>query len=430
MSLTKVTPAVIAVTNNITSNTFGSANTIPSFQIDGSGVIVAASNTAISLSANSVANNQFQTGSVENYMLAQGSSFGIRNKIMNGAMVIDQRRAGAAFTPGSNGLYSLDRWMCSVVNASSKFSVQRDSSANTVAGFTSSLKITSLSAYSVGATDIQGVQQKIEGYNVADLNWGTANAKPVTISFWVRSSLTGTFGAALQNGAVDRSYPFTYTIVAANTWEQKTITILGDTTGTWLTTNGIGLRINFSVGTGTTYSGTAGAWASGEYDSVTGAVSVVGTNGATWYITGVQLEKGTQSTPFEYRPFGKELMLCQRYYEKSFPVETAPAVNIMTDPTNCGAVGYASSAARSPIITFKVTKRVVPTMTLYSPNGYGGFTVNNFVIYNPGNAWAVFTSGSTISTVTGMWIDSSSSFSFTPGYAYLCAGDFAADAEL
>jgi len=154
----------------------------------------------------------------------------------------------------------------------------------------------------------------IEGFNVADLNWGTANAKTVTLSFWVRSSLTGTFGGVLQNSANNRSYPFTYTISSANTWEYETVTIAGDTTGTWLTTNGVGVWVMLGLGVGSTFSGTAGAWAGSNFISATGATSVVGTNGATFYITGVQLEVGSTATSFDYRPYTTELQLCQRYY--------------------------------------------------------------------------------------------------------------------
>ena len=246
-------------------------------------------------------------------VLAPSSSV-FRNRIINGAMVIDQRNAGASVTP-TNAQYLVDRWQANLSQAS-KFSVQQNAASVTPpVGFTNYLGVTSLSAYSLGSADFFNVQQKIEGFNAADLAWGTANAATVTLSFWVCSSLTGTFGGVLRNSAANRSYPFSYTISSANTWEQKSITVAGDTSGTWLTTNGIGITVSFNLGTGTTYSGTAGSWAGTNYASATGATSVVGTNGATFYITGVQLEKGSTATSFDYRPYGTELALCQRYYE-------------------------------------------------------------------------------------------------------------------
>ena len=240
------------------------------------------------------------------------SSMGFKNRIINGAMVIDQRNAGASVTPVT-ATYTLDRWQF-LISQSSKFTTQQSSTAPT--GFINSILVTSSSAYSVLAGDYFTVRQAIEGLNVADFAWGTANAVTVTLSFWVRSSLTGTFGGAISNNAGDRSYPFTYTINSANTFEQKTVTIAGDTSGTWLTTNSRGMMISFGFGVGTTFSGTAGAWAATNYISATGATSVVGTSGATFYITGVQLEKGSTATTFDYRPYGTELALCQRYYIK------------------------------------------------------------------------------------------------------------------
>jgi hypothetical protein len=238
---------------------------------------------------------------------------GFRNRIINGDMGIDQRNAGASVTPTSN-TYTIDRWFAGL-SQSSKFSVQRSTTAPT--GFVNSALITSTSAYSITSTDRFAFSQFIEGLNCTDLGWGTASAKTMTLSFQVRSSLTGTFGGAFQNNASDRSYPFTYTISAANTWETKTVTVAGDTTGTWLTNNEIGIQVRFNLGTGSTYSNTAGAWVAGDYRSATGATSVVGTNGATLYITGVQFEVGSVATPFERRPYGTELQLCQRYYYKT-----------------------------------------------------------------------------------------------------------------
>jgi hypothetical protein len=240
---------------------------------------------------------------------------GFKNRIINGAMVIDQRNAGAEVNPAVTNTYYLDRW-AAVSSEASKFKIGQNAGAVTPpAGFTNYLGTTSLSAYSLLSVDRFGVTQYIEGFNIADLNWGTANAKTVTISFWVYSSLSGTFGGSLQNNGRSRSYPFTYTISAANTWEQKSVTIVGDTTGTWGTTSGRGIILNFSLGSGSDYSGTAGAWAGSDFRSTTGAVSVVGTNGATFYITGVQLEVGTVATSFDFRSYGTELALCQRYYQ-------------------------------------------------------------------------------------------------------------------
>jgi hypothetical protein len=227
-------------------------------------------------------------------------------------MRIDQRNAGASVTIGAaSTTYTLDRWNAFAIQAS-KFTVQQSTTAAT--GFVNSLLCTSSSAYSVLTGDYFVVNQRIEGLNLADLSWGTANASTVTLSFWVRSSLTGTFGGAIQNSGQDRSYPFSYTISSADTWELKSVTIPGDTTGTWLTTNGIGMRVFFNLGSGATYSGTANTWAGTAYFAPTGATSVVGTNGATFYITGVQLEQNTSATPFERRLYNQELANCQRYF--------------------------------------------------------------------------------------------------------------------
>ncbi len=255
-----------------------------------------------------VAGNTTITGS-----LVPSSSF-LRNRIINGDMRVDQRNAGAEVNPAVTSTYYLDRWSVGATVAS-KFKIGQNAGAVTPpTGYTSYLGCTSLSAYTVGAAETFTVRQPIEGLNITDFAWGTASAATVTLSFWVRSSLTGTFGGSLRNSASDRSYPFTYTISVANTWEQKTVTIAGDTSGTWLTTNGIGIYLFFSIGSGSTFSGTAGAWASANYTSATGATSVVGTNGATWYLTGVQLEVGTVATPFERQIYNAQLAQCMRYY--------------------------------------------------------------------------------------------------------------------
>jgi hypothetical protein len=296
----------------------------------------------------------------------------MKNRIINGAMVIDQRNAGASVTLTSADTYTLDRWQFGS-SQSSKYSCQQNAGSVTPpVGFSNYLGITSLSAYTVGSAETFNLIQRIEGFNTADLNWGTANAKTVTLSFQVYSSLTGTFGGAITNSAFNRSYPFSYTISTANTWEQKSITITGDTAGTWIgATNGAGLVLRFSMGTGSTLSGTAGAWSASGLISATGATSVVGTNGATFYITGVQLEVGSTATSFDYRSIGTELQLCQRYFEKSYNTDVAPATN-----TSAGIYdlsGSSDSGGNLIIrVNFAVSKRANPTVTLYTASGSSG----------------------------------------------------------
>jgi hypothetical protein len=246
--------------------------------------------------------------------LAMGSSFK-RNRIINGNMVVDQRNAGASVTP-TNGAYTIDRWTANLSQAS-KFSIQQNAGSVTPpAGFSNYLGITSLSSYSVTGSDYFGILQPIEGYNMSDLAWGTASAKTITISFWVRSSLTGTFGGALRSDTTTSpatlSYPFSYSIPSANTWTYITITVAGPTNGTWVTGNTSFVQLWFGIGAAG-YAGTAGSWASADYRTATGATSVVGTNGATFYITGVQLEVGSVATPYERQIYSDQLAQCQRY---------------------------------------------------------------------------------------------------------------------
>jgi len=323
------------------------------------------------------------TLTVDSQNISATNSIGFRNRIINGDMRIDQRNAGASATAGDGTYVTVDRWATGST-ASSKFSVQQNAGAVTPpTGFTNYLGCTSLSSYTAGAGEGFNVQQRIEGFNVADLGWGTANARTVTLSFWVRSSLTGTFGGSVRNGASDRSYPFSYTISAANTWEEKSVTVAGDTSGTWLANNGVGMRLTFSIGAGSSVSGAAGSWASGNLTSATGAVSVVGTNGATFYITGVQLEAGSVATPFERRPYGTELALCQRY----LPAYKASAANELI----CYAQAASSTTYRA-IIPFQVTPRVKPTGITVSANG--DFYVNGNANVTP--TAMVFNDGSLV----------------------------------
>ena len=305
----------------ITADTSVSTDTI-SEKTSAAGVTI----DSVLLKDNKVTANEL---TINSNNISADNSLGFRNRIINGDMRIDQRNAGASVTPTTINFIT-DRWLAGATQAS-KFSIQQNAGSVTPpVGFTNYLGATSLSAYAVASGDAFYINQKIEGFNAADLAWGTANAKTVTLSFWVRSSLTGTFGGSVYNSAADRSYPYSYTISSANTWEQKSITIAGDTSGTWLTNNGTGITVLFSLGYGTSLSGTANTWAGTFYGAPTGATSVVGTNGATFYITGVQLEVGSVATPFERRPYGTEFMLCQRYYQAiGFPT-SAGDVNTMS----------------------------------------------------------------------------------------------------
>jgi hypothetical protein len=301
-------------------------------------------------------------------------------------MVIDQRNNGASVTPAS-GAYTVDRWVYFASQAS-KFTAQQSSIAPL--GFTKSLLLTTASAVAVGASDTFQIQQPIEGFNTADLGWGTASAKTVTLSFWVRSSLTGTFGGALKDAST-RSYPFTYTISAANTFEYKTITIAGDTSGTWPTDNSASIRVAFGLGSGSTFSGTANSWQAGNFSTATGAVSVVGTSGATFYITGVQLELGSAATTFDFRSIGQELALCQRYFERLGGVN---GTDFLQGSFFAGTFGVGHVAW-----AYKVTKRATPTISLASGSvGTTTSITNDYVTVNAnGGVYPTISSGSTAS---------------------------------
>ena len=349
--------------------------------------------------------------------LVPSSSF-LRNRIINGDMRVDQRNAGAEVNPAVSGTYYLDRWEA-ISNAASKFKIGQNAGAVTPpTGYTNYLGLTSLSAYTVGAGEVFAVRQLIEGLNISDFAWGTASAATVTLSFWVRSSLTGTFGGSLKNSASDRSYPYTYTISVANTWEQKTVTIAGDTSGTWLTTNGIGINLFFSIGSGATFSGTAGAWASANYTSATGATSVVGTSGATFYVTGVQLEVGTVATPFERQIFSNQLAQCQRYFISTR--SSSQFGQVLT-------TGQAVSTSRIVFggVQFPVVMRADPTLTVYSATAD---TSGAVVLYNATSTAIGSTFAVTSANQQGFWnrVDGSASLTAASWYSF----SYVASAEL
>lgn len=287
---------------------------------------------------------------------------GNRNKIINGNMRIDQRNAGVSINP-TNGQYSVDRFKA-LTSPTGKFSLQQNAGSVTPpAGFKNYLGATSLSAYTVTSTDYFGIIQSVEGYNMSDFDWGTSNAKSVTLSFWVRSSLTGTFGLAFGNENNDRGYAATYTISSSNTWEYKTVTISGPTTGTWNSTTGTGIQIVFGLGIGSNTSATAGSWQNSFVLGATGATSVVGTNGATFYITGVQLEVGSVATPFEHRNYGDELARCQRYYWNTRFESSNTNSEIGIGAQYDGTTGFVS-------LFPPVSMRTVPSLVVSNSSNY------------------------------------------------------------
>jgi len=317
--------------------------------------------------------------------------YGFKNRIINGAMLVNQR--GGTVT-GNDSAYSLDRWKASCV-PDGKFTMQQSSTAPT--GFINSMLVTSTSAYSVASSDFIGIRQDIEGLNCTDLAWGTAQAKTITLSFQVYSSLTGNFGGSLFNNAGNRSYPFSYTISSANTWTTVSVTIAGDTSGTWLTTNGRGICVFFSLGSGSSNSGTANAWAGSFLAQPTGSTSVVGTNGATFYITGVQLEVGSTATSFDYRPYTTELSLCYRYCYALYK----------GDNIYYATAGYYTSTDVRTQIQMPVNMRTTPTI---SYTGYSQLWRNGTSDANNVNGWSV-----TLSCPNTVHLTSTNSMSGTAG---------------
>ena len=290
---------------------------------------------------------------------------GFKNRIINGQMVIDQRNAGNVVTP-SSGNYALDRWKVGYSNDGA-VSVQQTTTVPN-SGFKNSMKFAVTTAdTSIAAGQYFQFIQAIEGYNVADLNFGSSYASSVTISFWVNSSKTGTYCATLFNNAANRLCPLAFTVNSASTWEQKTITVAGDTSGTWTTDNSAGLNLAINLALGSNYNtGTSGTWNTTQYGT-SSQVNWMDTLGATFYITGVQLEKGSTATSFDYRPYGTELQLCQRYYETSRGTTAT-----FTQAATIAYPVFVSDTNRTSGRQFTVAKRSAPTVTIYSRNNTSG----------------------------------------------------------
>ena len=341
--------------------------------------------TIIQEPSSATANMTLDTaGNVAVSGMPYGSSSFLRNRIINGNMVIDQRNSGASVAIGS-GTYTVDRFYA-IMQAGSGNTAQRSTAVP--AGFINSTVITVGTGAAPTSTQAGLFYQAIEGLNVADLNWGSSSALTVTLSFWVRSSLTGTFGCGIKNGAGTRSYTASYTISSANTWQQVSVTIPGDTTGAWATDNSIGFLVGFDIGEGSTRSQAAGSWTSGNTIGLTGGTKLCATSGATFYITGVQLEPGSVATPFERPLYSKQLADCQRYYRK-----TTGSTN--TEPT-LYAYGTSAQVVGSSWV-FPVPMRTAPTATTTGTLSFGNASTP--VITAEANSYALYvtcTSGTAI----------------------------------
>jgi hypothetical protein len=323
------------------------------------------------------------------------SSMGFKNRIINGAMVIFQR--GTAAT--TNLAYSVDRWRYDKGNDATE-SVSQNSDAP--AGFSYSLRNTiSVGDATIGSAQFSGLQQAIEGYNVADLGWGTANAKTITLSFWIRSSVTGQYVGNVRNNDDTRINPFNFTISTANTWEQKTVTITGDTGGTWNTTNGAGIQIAIYAALGSSFlGGTAGTWGASPNFGCGSPVNGIASNGNIFAISGVQLEKGSTATSFDYRPYGTELALCQRYFQ---PVGNGSSGRT-AGATTIELVGnFVNSFRAAPTLTFGGFSGANTTIGQFSVGNVTGTALSSYLANaNSGFYAAITVSGATTGSIAGV----------------------------
>jgi hypothetical protein len=336
------------------------------------------------------------------YSLGAGNASSFKNRIINGGMVIDQRNAGASInsTPSST-VRPVDRFFVDNFNSGT---VACARSTTAPAGFSNSLSLTVSSADTPASGDYLLLSQQIEGFNAADLNWGTANAKPITLSFWIRSSVAGTYGASIRGGSSFQSYPFSYTINAANTWEFETITIPGPTSGTFDTTNGAAFQVMFDLGSGTDFIGTANTWQAGSEWRVAGSLAWVSNAGATLFITGVQVELGTVATSFDFRSIGTELALCQRYFW------TSASVGGDQNPRISAGIAYNATQTAQHAVMYPVEMRATPTINSLSGNNIyspviGGKTITSVSLVGASNTGTTLaTSGSTGLTAQDNWV--------------------------
>ena len=341
------------------------------------GSVTTAKLAADAVTAAKLADNAVVTANISDSAVTSGKvnpaglNLGRRNIIINGDMSIAQRTASAVTINSGTIQYGIDRFGARGMSSAGVFTIEQSTDSPT--NFVNSFKATVTTAdSSIASNATYRVVQHIEGNMIRNLNWGTAQARDVTLSFKVKSSLTGTFGGAIINGDYNRFYNFSYTISSANTWTDVSVTIDGDTSGTWVTNNTLGIRLSLSLGAGSGEVGSAGSWGTATYEGVTGQTNLIATNGATWQITGVQLEVGSTATDFEHRPIGEELALCQRYFTKN------PDIDGIWTATNTFRMTF----------QFPVTMRTGPTAAVINSSAYhehwnlSGYTGLSSVNYN------------------------------------------------
>ena len=285
---------------------------------------------------------------------------GMKNRLINGDMKIDQRWTGSSNTWPGSATFTVDRWQIENTQSGKITFQQNHGSVTPPAGFTNYIGLKVAATATIGASDYFLFFQNIEGNNLYDFDLGKSTASVFTLSFWAYSNVTGTLGAVIKSSGQNYSYPFTYTINSANTWEYKTVTVARPTSGTWGTGTSGTLLIGFNLGCGSTYSGSPdGTWQSVNVVSATGGASLMGSTSNYLYLTGIQVEKGPVATPFEFRHYGTELNLCKRYY---WQIVSGTGQEIMINGTAFQTNQWET------VVTYPVEMRSVPTITFTAPS--------------------------------------------------------------
>jgi len=357
----------------------------------------------VTIQAPSVAGTTTLNLPVTSSTLATQNALGVRNLIINGDMRIDQRNNGSAVT--TTNTFVTDRWKQDQVGGG-VISFQRSTESPDDFNYSLSATVTTADA----TPSYYRIAQKIEGSNVIHLNCGTSSAQTITLSFWVRSSITGTYCIGLQNSAFNRGYSSEYTINSANTWERKTITATCDTTGTWLIDNGIGLTVYFDLGSSASYNLTPDTWTSANAWKTSNQTAWIGTSGATFYITGIQLEVGTEATPFEQRPYDMELARCQRYFQRHYDPALRGVYNGVTSggasrmgfliPVSMRATPVATTTGTFSFWNGATTTSATTTNGIFTSTSSVEFDFNIGAASTQGQACIAYTSNSTTK-----WID-------------------------